>query len=130
MNSLKSFVYRLVPNAMIQALRKRRWQRMFINATESEPEQAVLNQFVKSGDHVIDIGANLGSYTKLLAVLVGPTGNVYSIEPAPFTFGVLKDNIQHARLDNVHLLHYAVSSDNREIVMQIPRFDTGGESYY
>ena len=43
---------------------------------------------------VADVGANIGIYTLYAARLVGPAGRVYSFEPAPRTFELLKDNIQ------------------------------------
>lgn len=38
---------------------------------------------VKPGDHVADVGANLGYYTLLLSDIVGPDGLVWAIEPNP-----------------------------------------------
>lgn len=49
---------------------------------------------VKPGMVVVDIGANFGMYTLFAARLVGPEGKVYSFEPTPRTFAILKDNIQ------------------------------------
>ncbi len=49
---------------------------------------------VKPGMVVVDIGANVGLYTLFAARLVGPEGLVYSFEPTPRSFAILKDNIQ------------------------------------
>lgn len=38
---------------------------------------------VKPGDHAVDLGANLGYFTILLATCVGPGGHVTAIEPIP-----------------------------------------------
>jgi len=38
-----------------------------------------IEKILKHGDHVIDIGANVGLYTNLSAKLVGPAGKVLSI---------------------------------------------------
>lgn len=49
---------------------------------------------VREGMTVVDAGANLGLYTLHAARLVGTTGRVHSIEPAPRTWELLRGNIQ------------------------------------
>lgn len=44
---------------------------------------------IKAGDHVCDIGANLGYYTILMSELVGPEGRVHAFEPNPVVHGLL-----------------------------------------
>lgn len=41
----------------------------------------LLNEVVQPGMTVIDVGANLGYFTLLMADLVGPTGHVHAFEP-------------------------------------------------
>ena len=74
-----------------------------------------LSQLVKSGDTVIDIGANLGYYTCPLADLVGSEGRVYAVEPVPVIFSVLKRNV--GKRGNVELLNYALGEECRTIEM-------------
>ena len=74
-----------------------------------------LQQLVKEGDTVIDIGANLGYYTRPLADIVGAEGSVYAVEPVPVIFDVLKRNV--AGRKNVTLLNYALGSEERTIEM-------------
>ena len=74
-----------------------------------------LQQLVKEGDTVIDIGANLGYYTRPLADIVGATGEVYAVEPVPVIFSVLKRNVGGRK--NVTLLNYALGSEERTIEM-------------
>jgi hypothetical protein len=47
----------------------------------------VIKRIVRPGDHVVDIGANLGLVTLQLASLVGPSGLVYSFEPNTCALG-------------------------------------------
>jgi FkbM family methyltransferase len=42
---------------------------------------AVLDRYAKPGMSVVDIGANIGCFTMLLASLVGPSGLVVAVEP-------------------------------------------------
>ncbi len=59
-----------------------------------EPGTAkTLQELVKPGDVVFDIGANIGAHTLRLAQSVGPAGKVYAFEPADFAFAKLKRNL-------------------------------------
>jgi FkbM family methyltransferase len=43
----------------------------------------VIQRMVRPGDTCLDVGANFGYYTALLAKLVGPAGAVHAFEPLP-----------------------------------------------
>jgi len=51
-------------------------------------------QKVKAGMKVVDIGANCGYYTILMAAAVGPTGHVYAFEPHPRNLELIERNLQ------------------------------------
>lgn len=53
---------------------------------------------VPAGSTVLDVGANLGGYTMLLAQWVGPSGRVHAFEPAPAARAGL---LRHAALNGV-----------------------------
>jgi FkbM family methyltransferase len=60
-------------------------------------EKAISNitaKLLRDGDTVSDIGANFGWYSMLLAQRVGENGEVYSFEPNPIMYQVLKKNIE------------------------------------
>jgi FkbM family methyltransferase len=63
----------------------------------SEEYEAFRN-VVKPGATVLDIGANLGGYTVLLAQWVGPGGRVHAFEPAP---GARAGLIRHLVLNGI-----------------------------
>ncbi len=50
-------------------------------------------KIVKSGDVVLDIGANVGAHTLLLAQSVGATGKVLAFEPTDFALAKLRKNM-------------------------------------
>ncbi len=52
-----------------------------------------LTGLIKPKMTVVDVGANFGYFTLLAASLVGPEGRVFSFEPNPSTFEILRRNI-------------------------------------
>ena len=55
-------------------------------------EAQLVRKLVAEGMVVVDIGANIGLYTLLLAQLAGNAGRVFSFEPEPNLFSTLCDN--------------------------------------
>ncbi|HEY5078211.1 MAG TPA: FkbM family methyltransferase [Opitutaceae bacterium] len=55
-------------------------------------ERSVLGQLVKPGMTAVDVGANLGLYSLLLAELAGPQGRIVAFEPDPELFSLLCEN--------------------------------------
>ena len=53
----------------------------------------LIQSHVRPGDTAIDVGANLGYYTLLLARGVGPQGRVIAFEPDPDNFSLLERNV-------------------------------------
>jgi FkbM family methyltransferase len=55
-------------------------------------ETVLLRRLLRPGDVCVDIGANDGWYSTLMARLVGPHGRVHAFEPSPITFELLERN--------------------------------------
>lgn len=74
-----------------------------------------LKHLVRQGDTVIDIGANLGYYSYILAREVGLQGKVYAVEPVKPILGVLKRNLRGC--GNTEIMPYALGSEDKCILM-------------
>lgn len=70
-------------------------------------EIATLKKIIRPGSHILDIGANIGFYSKILSEITGPTGKVYCFEPDTLNFKRLQKNT--GGLTNVMLFNNAVS---------------------
>ena len=66
-----------------------------------EPELACLGQILKSGDVVIDVGANIGTHSVFFSKKVAPGGQVYALEPQRIIFEFLSANLAMNGLTNV-----------------------------
>jgi FkbM family methyltransferase len=75
---------------------------------------------VAEGSVVYDIGANVGFYTLLASVLVGPKGKVFAFEPVPRNLRYLKQHLRINGIKNVSVIEAAVA--DRDGVAQ---FDGG-----
>lgn len=75
-----------------------------------EPEQTRLfTEIVRRGDTVLDVGAHVGYYSALSAVLAGPTGAVWSFEPNPRNAAFLRRHAEINGFAHVRVEQAAVS---------------------
>ena len=76
---------------------------------------------VTGGSVVFDIGANVGYYTLLASLLVGPGGKVFSFEPVPRNLFYLRKHLAMNRLKNVTVFEEAASDTCGEaVLMKVP----------
>jgi FkbM family methyltransferase len=77
-----------------------------------------VTNLIKRGDTIIDIGANLGYYTKIFARATGSEGVVWAVEPVPIYRDMLKKNL--AGTSNIIVLPYALGDKESVEYMGIP----------
>jgi len=85
---------------------------------------------IKKGTIVLDIGANIGYYTLILAKLVGKKGKVFAFEPEPENFQLLKKNIEINGYQNVICENIAISNQNGEIDLYFSERSIGQHKIY
>jgi FkbM family methyltransferase len=74
---------------------------------------------LEPGSIVVDIGANIGTFTVLAASIVGPRGHVIAFEPVTKTFERLKRNVVLNGLGNVNCQNAAIYSREGTITLQV-----------
>lgn len=86
-----------------------------------EPETvALLKKIVHTGMNCLDIGAQTGFYTCLMADLVGTRGHVTAFEPMERCFGLLKKNVsENSWTERVTMHHSACAQDTGEISVDV-----------
>jgi FkbM family methyltransferase len=65
---------------------------------------------IHNGDYVIDVGANIGYMTLLLASSVGASGRVVAIEASPANYRALIKNIKLNKCNNIAAINMAATS--------------------
>lgn len=129
--NIKQLLKRRLPKSIVNAIKKSRYARKIDSVSEhSDQDFTVIKHLIKNGDHVVDLGANMGHYTKYFSDLVGSAGKVYSIEPIPTTFELLQFIVKKLKLHNVTLMNYALSDVEGTAVMEIPVTTDGEENYF
>ena len=79
-------------------------------------EMHFMRRYLRSGDAVLDVGANIGVYSLLAASLVGSDGRVLAFEPGPEANRRLTENLRINQLDNVKV--YACALGDRVGVVE------------
>ena len=74
----------------------------------------LLINFLKPGDVVYDIGANIGLYTVLLARVVGDQGKMVAFEPEEQSYSHLLDNLSLNGLTGVRCIRKALGEEAGE----------------
>lgn len=127
----KALVRSTLPERILQIIKKVYYAHLLRFFEESdEVDLKIIKNLIKYGDSVVDVGANIGVYTKYLSELVGIHGRVYSVEPIPLTFEILCSNVRKLGLKNVELINYAISDTNGSVTMEVPLYESGGENFY
>lgn len=90
-----------------------------LNKNSGSPEREaafmkIIRQEVKPGMIVVDIGANIGDLSLVMAEIVGSSGKVFAIEPDHRNYGILTKNIEiNGYAEFVHPCQFGISNANR-----------------
>lgn len=90
----------------------------------------LVNNEIKNGDIVLDIGANIGYYTLIFAKLTGQGGKVFAFEPEPTNFSLLKKNVEINGYKNVEFIQKAVSDKIGNAKLYLCEYNKGCHTIY
>jgi len=88
---------------------------------EAVQEVGLLRQFIRRGDTVLDVGANVGTHTVPFCQAVGAEGRVHAFEPQRVIFQVMVANVALNSCLNAHCHLAAVGAKRGKL--QLPRVD-------
>ncbi|MDZ7917280.1 MAG: FkbM family methyltransferase [Rhodococcus sp. (in: high G+C Gram-positive bacteria)] len=86
-----------------------------------EPEVEGLDHHVNRGDVCVDVGAEYGLYTVVLAAITGPTGRVVAVEPHPSLARWLTLVARVLRIEAVTVVDAALSDSPGSTELSVPR---------
>jgi FkbM family methyltransferase len=96
-----------------------------------EPEVAgLMVNILKSGDVVIDVGANCGFFTALAGTLIGPRGHVMAFEPAAACVTRMRANLDRNGLANVSIIDRVATAQSGETRFYLNSDNSGGNALW
>lgn len=96
-----------------------------------EPDIAeVMMRAIEPGDVLLDVGANAGFFTLLMALVSGPNGHVVSFEPAEDNLTRLRHNIVLNGLTNVTVIGQPAGSTAEIVSFYLNSDDSGGHAIW
>ena len=85
--------------------------------TYEELEAKIMEEKIKVGSIVVDVGANIGLHTLNMARIVGNTGRVFAFEPDPSNFEILGENVKINNYQNIILEEKAVGDKHGRVTL-------------
>lgn len=84
--------------------------RAMLSGRYEEPVQMALAQRLRPGDGFVDVGANIGFFSLLAGLAVGPDGWVLAVEPVPANAALIRANAALNRLPRVTVVEAAAGA--------------------
>ncbi len=126
----KKIAKKILPEVLLNNIKRKHYLKVLINFDlNEEKDLEVVKLLVEKKETVIDIGANIGVYSKFLSEYVGKDGRVFAFEPIKITYNFLKQNTKELNLINVVCYNSALSDSEGEVIMEIPSV-TAGENFF
>lgn len=124
MKTIKRILFKLLPQKLFLSAMHRSFYLMydlgFLKKNKEYKYHYMIRSIVEPTFNVVDIGANLGYFSKNFARLT-PNGSVLSIEPIPPFYDVLNKFL--AKYSNVTVVNCALGNEKGTLTMVMPETD-------
>ena len=121
MKLIKALLFRILPSETYLTLVSKVYIAL-MNAGFFKKQYAELHyiqKVVKSGDVVLDLGANMGYYSYFMSKAVGASGEVHAVEPVQMFAKIFNKNTSNC--GNVTLYNVALGSEAGKLKMGTPK---------
>ena len=88
-----------------------------------EVDEKFLRSYLRLGDTVVDVGANIGFMSLISSVVVGDQGQVHAIEAHPKTYNALRGNVKFNGFGNVKTYNLAAGEKQGHITFSDKKQD-------
>lgn len=99
---------------------------LLLHARYNLRELAFLADGLAPGDCFVDIGCNIGTYSLPMALRVGTTGQVLSIDANPAMIEAIAFNAAASSMPQLRPMHVAVGDREAEMALDLSANDMGG----
>lgn len=89
----------------------------------------LVQDLVRPGQAVVDVGANYGHFSMAAAAAVGPGGRVTSFEPNPVSFARLRTHVALNRLAQVQAIQMGIADRAEVLTLNVPQINSGEASF-
>ncbi|MEM4724066.1 MAG: FkbM family methyltransferase [Candidatus Hadarchaeum sp.] len=96
------------------------YRHMYFHGTYEPLETLVVKALAARGSVWLDAGANIGVYSVLIGLSVGPTGRVYAFEPNPECARLIRHNSELNGLTNVTVIEAALTDRMCRSTLWVP----------
>lgn len=98
-------------------------ENLWIDPSLRDEALTFFRAYLKSGDRVVDVGANVGDTVLTSAVCVGGQGHVFGVEAHPRSCRFLQNNIRLNQMTNVTLFNLAAGDKQGIVRFSDSRYD-------
>lgn len=95
----------------------------------AQDELNILLKWINPGNHVIDVGAFIGTHSRAFANAVGANGSVLSFEPNPNTILLLKKNAAIVETSTIKVMEMALGNKTGTVSLSTDDATNLGTSY-
>jgi FkbM family methyltransferase len=97
---------------------------------KSDPDLAVLSDFLGRGDTFVDVGANHGSFSIVASQCVGPDGLIVAVEPQPILAALVERSLAENKTTAFEVHRFACSDEEGTQTFFVPKATSGSAGIF